>query len=246
VRPSDAVQLREILAVLSFPDSVTRLEEVRSIVDEIKGCSLKSWERTISFEFFDYAVQAYLFGFDHAVIYYAALAVELALATSLGQILRYPELIKEARDKLGGRLVEDARDLNFLRNCYVHYQNLYQYSSQVEDAEISEAIGLVKDIDNEAREQILRCSEILSESSKRRFSVPVARNPYLKRRYRNFLRRRSEEYLKWFRRRGFGPIQVASGIEEGIRWYDRRGYDALDAIKKSHQILCRLGAFEKV
>jgi hypothetical protein len=246
VRPPNAAQLREILAVLSFPDSITRLNEVRVYVDFIKASPLESWERSISFEFFDYAVQAYLFGFDHAAIYYGALATELALATSLGEISPYRKLIKRAKDKLGIKLIQNAVDLNFLRDCYVHYQNLYLFS-QVQNAEIVEAIRSLKGTGDEVKERILRDAQILTESSRRRFPVSAGRSRYL-RRYKEFLRGRSKEYLEWFRRRGFGAIDLVGDIEEhgASRWYDRRGYDALDAIKKSYEILSELGAFASV
>jgi hypothetical protein len=102
-------------------------------------------------------------------------------------------------------------------------------------------------MDNAMREEVLRLSEILSESIRRRFPVPVETNVKLKE-YKGFLRARSEEYVEWFRGKGLGPLDIARDVREhgANRWFDRRGYDALDAIKKSHEILFRLGAFEKV
>jgi hypothetical protein len=53
--------------------------------------------------------------------------------------------------------------------------------------------------------------------------------------------------MEWFCRRGLTPLDLARDIREhgASRWYDRKEYDALDAIKKSHEILSRLQAFEK-
>lgn len=71
-------QLKEILDIL---DIKYILERKKDIDDEI--CYIKekgtSFERSLPFDFYDYGLQAYIFGFDIAAIIYCWSAVEMLL-----------------------------------------------------------------------------------------------------------------------------------------------------------------------
>ena len=250
VKPSDAHKLEEILRIIRFPDSVRRLEEVRQYVDLVKDKNLEPTEKSLAFEFFDYAVQAYLYGFDHATVYYAALAAELAMAAKVGVVVPIPKLINRAKKWLNQEQIEDATELRLLRDCYTHYQNLYLFT-QMRNANIAEEIDSFQEISNIDKEEIIRNTRILGGMQWRRFPVSSQDSAYLPR-YREFLQRREQAHLKWGdERRDIDTISatgslIESGIGRGAKWFDRWAYDSLNAIEMSHRILLALDAFRKV
>jgi len=247
IKPSDAQKLREILEVINFVDSIRRLEDVRAYVDFIKDKNLEPPEKSLAFEFFDYAVQAHLYGFDHATIYYAALAAELALVAKVGEVLPYRKLVDRARNWLNESQIRHAIELNSLRDCYMHYQNLHLFT-QARNAEIAKAMSSFEELSDIDKEQILCDIQVLDEMHKRRFPVLWSASPYLSR-YEAFLRQREQTYMEWLRRRGIGAVSFLRDLikyPRGPPWYDRRAYDAFHAIEMSYRILAALDAFEKV
>jgi len=87
-------------------------------------------------------VDAYLYVFDNAAIYYASLAVELALMTRLGEkgLLsnRPPDFGHLIDSALDSQLItrtahKRAHKVRKIRNSYVHYYNVARLSAKVND-----------------------------------------------------------------------------------------------------------------
>lgn len=250
ISQSTSQQLAEILSMVDFSNSIERFDRVRKYVDFIKTKNLQPPDRSLAFEFFDYSIQSYVYGFDHAVIYHAALASELAIASRVGRALPVAKLLRKARSFLNPTQILDATTLSRLRNCYVHYQNMHLFA-QAQNAEIVDQMASWPEIPGIDKDELHRLLEHFDRLHKRRFPVDWETSAHLKS-YRQFLDRRSEAFMKWRRENGPNPIRYLQDsvennrIGRGCRWFDRWAYDAFEAIQICDRVLTALGAYDKI
>jgi hypothetical protein len=235
----ECIELREILDILDIKYMIERKKEIETHLTYIlkKGGPAN---QSLPFDLYDLALQAYVFGFDAATIFYCCSAVEMILAFLAGGKRELKKLIKEAHKKnlLDDKHYEIANKLRLLRNYYVHYVNhakhfkeLYQNATELADLYIN---------NHKERKRIL---EVLNrfhvEHTKVKFQGMRwgrIRDPELKR----FLDIRDKEYQKWCGEHKFGVRERMEFNLPKMRHFSQSRFNALSAVSWASEILRKL------
>lgn len=248
---ADLAPLIEILNSFDLTGCIERKREVEHIIEFCRKCSRKDIIKDgYSMKFLIEGVGAYLWGLDEAAIYYSSLAVELILLSrltnkygqfSLDKMNRFKLLIKNCKKEgiLDEERGQDADNLRLLRDCYIHYDNLLNYSSAMSRKLIASFSSADNKLTEEDRKNI--------ENLKSTFSIFEKAYPFSKARIlsverTSFLSRRIEEYAKWLQSQGLTLIDVLRiGFtkEENMRYrrVRQQKFDALTSLQWSLQLL---------
>jgi len=245
---SDVGSLKEILNFLWLNDSIDRLGDVRRFMQILDEKPVEAYQRTAAREFFDYAIQTYILGYDPASVYYSAVAAELALSSQVSEILPNKRLVKSALQRGLIKAKEARQTINLfqLRDAYVHYENFRRFMT----GEIQEAATKVlslQDVSSKEKEKFLRYSEWAIRLHESRYPSLSVSGTYLSKRRRTlvrFLRQTSKKYHRMLRE--IPPAEYLNDLKKQIPRHDLRRYHALDALRFSYDILAALQAFDSV
>ena len=232
-------QLREILGILDIKYTVERKKEIEDHITYISKTGGPS-NRSLPLDFYDFALQAYVFGFDAATIFYCCSAVEIMLAFLLGEKRDLKKMVAEAHSEnlLDHEHYEIANKLRLLRNYYVHYVNHAKHFNELHQKAIDLADVYIKN--PKKRERVLRIlNRFHVEQTKLKF-MGMHWGRITSQELKRFLDTRDEEYQKWLGEHNFGIRELRKFDFPKMRHFSRYRFDAVSAINWASIILQKL------
>lgn len=237
-------KLREILSILDIKYIVKRRKDIDDKIVYVKEKGSPS-KRSLPYDFYDYGLQAYLFGLDIATVIYCFSAVEMMLTFLLRtkrnanhRIIRgLKSLIKKACNE--GLLDEEhskiANDLRVLRNYYVHFVNHAEVFNEL----YHNAIELTKsDLEAKKRESFLAVLEEFHGVHTKTKFLGMKRGKIRDEDMRRFLDCNEKRYQKWRRDNRYGILELRDFGR--IRHFSINRFNALSAIEWTSKILHKL------
>jgi hypothetical protein len=244
-KEEDLEDLRKILGSMDLEDSISRLRQVKYVID-FCDCHLQWLEARLSIRFMNESIRAYVSGLDEAAIYYSSLSVELILLSKLyrklgkydrNQMSRFESLIESCTSEeiLDERLKEKADNIRLVRDCYVHYNNwlAHERASTSEDLKLIESYKdekLTKEMKEQAAKALEETNHLLDEIFP---AIPGSLVPHRK----NFMDWRQKEYEKWIQSQDKSLYDVAMSSEREHRRFGRSKFDALTTMQWSLELL---------
>jgi len=124
----------------------TKYDDIHDIAKQVESFNLHEVRKSIKYYpcvFFGDSVQAYIYCFNHAVVFYTGLAVEIGLMIRLKSSIEKEQekrhkkrfapklkwLIDNSAAWLNDELQQKAEKLRMLRNCYTHYENIIAHTA---------------------------------------------------------------------------------------------------------------------
>jgi len=237
---------------------VLRSEDLIHITTVISRAEIGKLRGTIRYyplRFLGDGIDAYRYGFDNAAIFYAGIAVELALlALMQGEIKQERQLnprlrvdfnwlIDNADNLLDREATELCHNIRIMRNCYIHYENIVAHLAWMLDVvkvkipkELQAELG-----DNpEALKFIDSLSQLMDDLYKQEGMLPI-RLEHLERNKEimTFLEHRYEKYKDWIFPAWSSKKQQLTQ-EEFKNVYNIEAFDALECIKWAFDALKKL------
>lgn len=239
----ECTQLREILDILDIKYTVERKADIDDEISYIEKKGHAS-ERSFPFDFYDFALQAYVFGFDIAAILYSCMAVEIFLCLLLKKSGRNHEKrmrLRSAIDKahnvglLSEKLHEIAHRLRVLRNYYVHYTNHVEYFNEHHQ----HTLKIVKE--HTPEEEIKDAREILDEFHRTHTKIKflgVSQGKIKSNEMRKFLEWNEKAYQNWCKTNRYDLMRPIRDFDpERVRHISIQRFNALSAIEWTGKIL---------
>lgn len=239
--------------LLKFADIKT--EDVKAIYDLINKTDIRNARKSISyypFRFFADGVQAYIYSFNNAVIYYAGTAVEIGLLIRLKSLIeqerrtrpnfipKFKWLVDHSESLLGQKLKAAADQLRIMRNCYLHYENIVAHTAWMDQVDFPRMVERVKTEFRDDREVIETVELLLKLADEQldQTGMLTVRFDFLESNQETmpFIESRYRDYLVWLPKT-WSVKKQAMKIED-FRWlYDIETFDSLSSIEWSSEIL---------
>jgi len=193
-----------------------RSEDVSRITAVITPAKIDELRWTIRYyplRFLGDATEAYIYGFDNAVIFYAGIAIELALLAlkrdEIKQELQlnpqlkvdFKWLIDHAGNLLDSGAIELCHNIRIMRNCYTHYENIVAHLAwmhDVEEVEIWKKLQAELGDNPEALKFIDSLRKLMDDLYKQEGMLPI-RFEHLEgnKEIMPFIEKRYKEYMNW-------------------------------------------------
>jgi hypothetical protein len=236
----------DILSGFDLSGSVKRKSDIEDIIEFCRTQRNQDvFKDGYSIMFLTNGIGTYLLGLDEATIYYSSLAVEIILLAKLTNTYgeyRHEEMntfcsiikncekvgiLDQERKKLADKLRE-------VRDCYIHYDNILNYASDMSKKLFESVASKAEHVKNSKAD--------LMDFSPFEKAYPFSKARPLSAKRTNFLSERGDEYVKWLKSQGLDIIDVVKigyTAEENMKYrrVRQQRFDALTALKWSFQIL---------
>jgi hypothetical protein len=234
-----------------------KYDDVHDIAKQVESFNLHEVRKSITYYpcvFFGDSVQAYIYCFNHAVVFYTGLAIEIGLMIRLKPLIEKEQeqrhknkfapklkwLIDNSEAWLSYELRQKAEKLRMLRNCYTHYENIIAHTAwldQVVHPQLTKEL-LTSFNDNEQDYKNLASFLTKLDDYREKVKMFTVRFEFLELNKENmsFNDKRYEEYLAWLPTmwavKKTQLTQQVFGLLYGVE-----SFDALTCIKLSYEIL---------
>ncbi len=216
---------------------------------------LRRTDRYYPLRFLADGIDAYRYGFDNAVVFYAGTALELALLALLRDIIkqerqRNPKLhvdFKWLIDHSGNLLDEAGTNLchkvRIMRNCYIHYENIVAHIAWMQEVDWPEKREEEKaklGNDPEAVKFIDSLTQLMDDLYSREGMLPI-RFEHLEtnREVMSFIENRYKQYMNWLPQ-AWSSKKRELTREEFDNIYSIEAFDALHCITWVSEVIRKL------
>jgi len=239
--------------LLKFADIKTDdVKAMHDLVNKTGVLSLRKSIRYYPFRFFAEGVQAYIYSFHNAVIYYTGTAVEIGLLIRLKPLIEqarqarpsftpnFKWLVGHSESLLGHELKVLADKLRIMRNCYAHYEIIVAHTAWMDQVGFPQTVERVKAEFRDNR-KVIKAVELLkklADKQSQQTGMLTIRFDFLEsnREMMPFIQSRYDDYLAWLPK--VWPVKKhCMQLKEFRALYGIETFDSLSSIEWSFEIL---------